>query len=241
LKLAERIPAVQQLGSPQQVNRLVLFLTKDRLGAAPEGTRWMVPRLLKAVDSRLLAQLAALPPGEMDRLQAGLSNLLAPHLGSAEFVGELLPLLKRLAQSEKDFQQAWNRQWILEGKEFSDASCQRDMQWMARRICLDGWLGQAVSLGAVSWYVAEVIPQAGTIPPKTYLRAIKLLVDQFQASNFLVPEMKNAAAEFQQAMTPILQNPKKIDPETLEDVVEDKKSLWGVITGKLMRDRKSVV
>lgn len=236
-KLADRLPVLNTLGPDHAINAVMLSAAKNAvLGSVRPASRWTVPAYLRFVSDGMLSALGQADQAVFDRLLAGFGNLLTPHIVPVEQVVEDFKSLRRLGTLESDFKQAWTRQWQIEGKEFNHASCQRDLHWMARRICFDGWIGDEAANGAVGWYVNEIMPFTGQTGSKTYLKALKLMHEKFQISNVLPSAMKSASGEFQNAVGTHLTVTRKIDPATLDEIVEDdSKSLWKVITGKFLR------
>ncbi len=240
-KLTERLPAVQELGSRERVNSFLFWMGRNALyGSAEPATRWGVPPEFKFLSESGFLKLGTLTSSEIERLQAALFNSFAVHLPRISELAPTIQRLQQLAQTEKDLRQIWSRQWQVEGKEFSHASCQRDLQWMARRVCIDGWLGNRTAEGAIAWYLNEVIPFAGQITPKNYIKAMKLLFEKFQTSNLVLPDIKTAADNFQTSVSTTLSSPKKVDPTVLKEFQppeDEPQSLWKKISGAFSRPR----
>ncbi|MBL8150592.1 MAG: hypothetical protein JNN15_11755 [Blastocatellia bacterium] len=243
-RLVERLPVFGSLASSQrELNFFLLSLAKLSLSQrSHSSTRWTLPQIMTLSSSKVTDTLSNISNSDFERLQAALINSLASYLPSTENLAEQLQNLRRLVLNEKELNTVWIEEWQIEGKEF-DETCRRDLQWMARRICFDGWKGDLAASGAIGWYSNEVVPYAGTIQPKIYAKAIRAVTERIQASSRVSQEMKQASSNFRSKMEAALS--KQRGYETAEQLLlgdlaasskeerVEKKSWWSKLTDSI--------
>lgn len=237
-RLLERVPGARSIPG-DQLSSALLGLVRSQWAGEP-SSRWGVPACIRLLPDAAALAVVALGPEQNDKLQAAMVNLLG-RFGTVPQIGQELAKLVDLASRLGELEKAWDRSLKLDPKVFSE-TCQRDLNWVARRICLEAWIGGRPSAdGSLSWYRWEVVPYAGETRARDFLKGIQAVAQAVESETRFTQAMKRVADEFRRSIEQRLEgaDPKKSVWQSISAPVLDhslraqkpeKRTWWGRLT-----------
>lgn len=172
-------------------------------GWRPPGNRWGLPAPLRIAHGAL----APLFPGlEKESIQAwgtAFGNAFASLGIPAANVQSALLSATTVLGGYESLASVWAEPWGSSSDQTT--SCSRDLNWLARRLGVNGLAGTRVNApgGAGDWYLREVLPHAGTIQADTYLASIQSL-SMVAEGRSLSPSIACAFVDFQSHLPRLL-------------------------------------
>lgn len=192
--LGEKLQEVKSV-HPGTLFELLLSLGRLELCGDAPASRWRLAACLKLLPQEQALSIVQAVADE--RLQVALANVLGRYFAFTRQreLGRMWELLNRLGELET----AWSHQPKKAKKsKLSDATCRRDLNWLRRRLLLDGWQGVAnPPEGAFEWYRWEVVPYAGKTTVKQFQTAVAEVVSEMSEPEIYIEPVRRCAHEFQ--------------------------------------------